>query len=628
VEVVVDQRVDRAGNRASDAGAVELEDEGNGYFSGYVEAARPGTLYRYRLDGGESFPDPASRYQPEGPRGPSMVVDPAAFRWTDGAWPGARLAGQVVYEMHVGTFTAEGTWAAAARELPELAAAGITMLEIMPVADFPGRFGWGYDGVDLFAPTRLYGTPDDFRRFVDAAHASGLAVILDVVYNHLGPDGNCLRQFADHYVSERHTTEWGDAINFDGEHAGPVREFFVANAGYWIDEFHLDGLRLDATQSVFDDSPRHVLLDIGDRVRAAAGGRSTVIINENEPQDASLVRPVSAGGYGLDAIWNDDFHHSAIVALTGRDEAYYTDYRGTPQELLSAVKHGFLYQGQWYRWQQRRRGSPALDLAPARFVHFIQNHDQIANSGRGERCYTLTSPGRYRAITALLLLAPQTPMLFMGQEFAASTPFLYFADHTPELAGLVKKGRAEFLAQFASLALPAAQRQLDDPRDPGTFEKCKLDFGERETHQASYDLHRDLLRLRREDPCFNAQRHRGVDGAVLSDGAFVLRFFDPHGAGADRLLVVNLGRALHFDPAPEPLLAPPAGLRWSTLWSSEDPRYGGVGVPELDAPEADQHVKTGTPARERPHENWRVPPEAAVVLTPKPVQNVGGVASR
>ena len=619
VEVVVDGR---------GGPVIELEHEGHGYFSGHLDSARAGTLYRYRLDGGGSFPDPASRYQPEGPLGPSMIVDPTAFRWTDGAWAGAGIDGQVIYELHVGTFTAEGTWAAAARELAELAETGVTMLEVMPIADFPGRFGGGYDGVDLFAPTRLYGAPDDFRRFVDRAHASELAVILDVVYNHLGPDGNYLREFADHYFSERHTTEWGDAINFDGERSGPVRELFVANAGYWIDEFHLDGLRLDATQSIFDDSPRHVLHDIGDRVRAAGarlGGRSTVIVNENEPQESRLVRPVDAGGYGLDAIWNDDFHHSAMVALTGRDEAYYSDYRGTPQELVSAVKHGFLYQGQWYRWQGKRRGTPALDLPPARFVHFLQNHDQIANSGRGERCCALTSPARYRAMTALLLLAPQTPMLFMGQEFAASTPFLYFADHTPELAGLVKKGRAEFLAQFPSLALPESQQQLDDPHDPRTFERCKLDFAERERHRASYDLHRDLLRLRREDPCFSAQRHRGVDGAVLAESAFALRYFDPE--GADRLLVVNLGRAVHFDPAPEPLLAPPAGARWSTLWSSEDQRYGGTGTPELDAAEVDQHVKAGTPTGERPHENWRIPPEAAVVLAPTPLARTSGTRS-
>ena len=610
VEVVVEVR-GGADRRAPVA--CELDREEGGYFSGETGDAGAGSLYRFRLDGGEPRPDPASRYQPEGPHGPSCVVDPSAFAWTDAGWPGTPLEGQVIYEMHVGTFTPEGTVASAAAELPELARAGITLVEVMPIAEFPGRFGWGYDGVDLFAPTRLYGTPDDLRRFVDRAHAVGVGVILDVVYNHFGPDGNYLKEFSPHYFSDRRTTEWGEAINFDGEHAGPVREFFVANAGYWIDEFHCDGLRLDATQSIHDDSPRHILAEIGERVRAAARGRATVLVTENERQHARLVRAERDGGYGLDAIWNDDFHHTAMVALTGRDEAYYTDYRGTPQEFVAAAKYGFLYQGQWYRWQQARRGTPALDVPPARFVHFIQNHDQIANSGRGERCGALTSPARYRAMTALLLLGPQTPMLFQGQEFNASTPFLYFADHEPRLAELVSKGRGEFLAQFPSLALPEVQRTLDDPRDPRTFERCKLDLRERETHRATYDLHRDLLRLRREDPCFRAQRHRGLDGAVLSESAFALRFFADD--GDDRLLVVYFGGAVHLDPAPEPLLAPPLGRRWRTGWTSDDPRYGGLGTPELDAPEVDRHVATGTPAGMRPAENWRIPGECAVVLT-------------
>jgi maltooligosyltrehalose trehalohydrolase len=605
---------------------VALTPEGDGYFSGYSADAKAGSLYHFLLDGSGPFPDPASRYQPQGPHGPSCVVDPAGFRWADESWRGVPLEGQVVYEMHVGTFTREGTWAAAARELPALADLGVTVIEMMPVHEFPGRFGWGYDGVDVFAPTHLYGSPDDLRRFVSEAHRAGLGVILDVVYNHLGPDGNYLEEFSPSYFTDRYSTEWGEAINFDGDDAGPVREFFVANAGYWVDEFHFDGLRLDATQSIFDCSARHVLVEIGERVRAAARGRATFIVNENEPQDASLVRPPDRGGRGLDAIWNDDFHHSAMVALTGRDEAYFTDYRGAPQEFVSAAKYGFLYQGQWYRWQRQRRGSAALDVAPARFVHFIQNHDQIANSGTGARVDSLTSAGRLRAITALLLLGPQTPMLFQGQEFAASTPFLYFADHTPELAERVKQGRADFLAQFPSLALPDVQRQLDDPHDPTTFERCKLDFGERDAHREVYDLHRDLLRLRREDPCFRAQRPRGVDGAVLSDEAFVLRFFG--GDGDDRLLVVNLGRALHFDPAPEPLLAPPLGKRWSNRWTSDDPRYGGLGTPTVDAPEVDQRVKTGTPAGERPRENWRVPGECAVVLVPVSAEQLDDATSR
>jgi maltooligosyltrehalose trehalohydrolase len=583
----------------SELQAIALEPEDKGYFSGTVAAAGIGTLYRYRLDGAaELFPDPASRFQPNGPHGPSQVVDPGRFPWSDRAWCGVGLPGQVIYEMHIGTFTPEGTWEAAARQLSELATLGITVLEIMPVAEFPGRFGWGYDGVDWFAPTRLYGSPDDFRRFVDRAHAVGLGVILDVVYNHIGPDGNYLKQFAPAYFSDRYQNDWGEAINFDGLNAEPVREFVLANAGYWIDEFHLDGLRLDATQQIFDSSADNIIAALGRRVREAARGRRTIIVAENEPQQTKLVRASDRGGFGLDALWNDDFHHSALVALTGCNEAYYTDYLGDPQEFISAVKWGYLYQGQRYAWQKKRRGTPGLDLLPAQFVVFLQNHDQIANSGKGLRCHRLTSAGRLKALTAMTLLAPSTPMLFQGQEFAASSPFHYFADHNPELARLVAKGRRESLAQFPRLALPATQACLSDPADPQTFSRCKLDFDERQRHAEIYALHRDLLRLRRDDPVFRAQRPRGVDGAVLGAHAFVLRFFAED--GADRLLIVNLGRDLHFNPAPEPLLAPPEGCKWSILWSSEDIAYGGCGTAPLDG-----------------DDNWRIPGEAAVALKPR-----------
>ncbi|MES1242063.1 MAG: malto-oligosyltrehalose trehalohydrolase [Acidobacteriota bacterium] len=578
--------------------AFELESEGNGYFSALVKGLGAGALYRYRLDGGDAFPDPASRFQPEGPHGPSQVVDPSAFEWSDQTWQGVGREGQVVYEMHVGTFTREGTWEAASRELPELARLGITVVEMMPIAEFPGRFGWGYDGVDLFAPCHLYGGPDDLRRFVDRAHAAGVGVILDVVYNHFGPDGNYLREFSDDWFTDRYENDWGDAINFDDGDAGPIREFYLANAGYWIDEFHFDGLRLDATQDIHDSSPEHILAAVARRARETGRGRSIYLVAENEPQKTRLVRPPESGGYGIDALWNDDFHHSAHVALTGHREAYYTDYLGSAQELVSAVKHGYLYQGQRYSWQEGRRGSPGLDLPPAAFVSYIQNHDQVANSGRGERCHRLTSPGRFRAMTALLLLGPATPMLFQGQEFCSSAPFLYFADHNPELAEAVSRGRLEFLTQFPSLAAPGMQALIDPPHDPATFERCKLDFAERERHAPCYALHQDLLRLRREEAAFRAQRKGGVDGAVLAPETLLLRFFDPDG---DRLLLVNLGRDLPCVSAPEPLLAPPEDCRWEVLWSSEDPRYGGC----------------GTPAPEDEERGWLIPGQAAVVLRPK-----------
>src|SRR5215475_14569376 len=597
VEVVIEGGAERG----SDNRTFELAPESQGYFSGLVRSVGAGALYRFRLDGGDRLcPDPASRYQPEGPHGPSQVVDPKSFGWTDHDWPGVNPRGQVIYEMHIGTFTREGSWAAAARELDELARLGITVVEIMPVADFPGKFGWGYDGVDLFAPTRLYGSPDDFRRFVDRAHATGIGVILDVVYNHLGPDGNYLREFAEDYFTDRYSTDWGAAINFDGKNAGPVREYFIANAGYWIDEFHLDGLRLDATQNVYDSSDDHIVAAIARRVREAARGRKTLVIAENEPQETIFVRAPEEGGYGIDALWNDDFHHSAMVAMTGRNEAYYTDYLGKPQELVSAIKYGYLFQGQWYKWQKKPRGTPGMKIPPATFVTFIQNHDQVANSGRGERCHQLTSPGRYCAMTALTLLGPGTPMLFQGQEFAASSPFFYFADHNPELAEQVRKGRAAFLSQFRSLATPGIQAVLVNPGDPLTCERSKLDLSERETHSAIYEMYCDLLRLRREDATFAAQRVGAIDGAVLGDEAFVLRFFGED--NDDRLLLVNLGVDLRLDIAPEPLLAPPERMEWRVLWSSEDPRYGGLGIAPLDA-----------------HENWYLPGHAAVALGPTPI---------
>jgi maltooligosyltrehalose trehalohydrolase len=576
---------------------VELQSEPRGYFSGVAPSAVDGSRYKYRLDGGVAFPDPVSRFQPEGPHGPSQVVDPLSFAWTDAGWPGIGMEGQVIYEMHIGAFTREGTWEAARRELAELAATGITVLEIMPVADFPGRFGWGYDGVGLFAPVAIYGCPDQFRRFVDDAHRAGMGVILDVVYNHVGPDGNYLKQFSNDYFTERYKNEWGEAINYDGENSAPVREWVATNAAYWAEEYHIDGLRLDATQQIFDASPKNIMTELAERMRAAARGRKTIVVAENESQESKLARPPEQGGYGLDGLWNDDFHHSAHVAATARNEAYYTDYLGAPQEFISAVKYGYLYQGQRYVWQSKRRGTPAWGLRPAQFVTYLDNHDQVANSGTGERIHKLTSPGRFRALTALLLLAPGTPMLFQGQEFAASAPFHFFADHNDELRKLVHEGRRQFLSQFVSLAQPEMFNRHVDPGDPATFERCKLDFSERRKHAGVYQMHKDLLRLRREHAAFRAQAPRGVDGAVLAPEAFVLRFILPQ--DDHRLLVINLGRDLRLNPAPEPLLAPPENHLWELLWSSEDPAYGGIGTPPVEEGDA-----------------WHVPGHAALVLRP------------
>lgn len=573
-----------------------LSPDRDGYFVGMVAGMPAGARYRFRLDDDHTlYPDPASRRQPEGPHGPSEVVDPAAFPWTDGEWPGVRIEGQVVYELHVGTFTPEGSWAGAIAKLPHLKDVGVTLIEMMPVNEFPGRFGWGYDGVDLFAPTRLYGSPDDLRGFIDAAHGLGIGVILDVVYNHLGPDGNYLACFSKEYFTDRYANEWGEALNFDGQNAHGMRDLVVANASYWIDEFHFDGLRLDATQSIFDSSDDHVITALTRAARAAAGRRRIVVVGENEPQLTDLVRPPEAGGFGLDALWNDDLHHSAMAALTGRNEAYYEDHQGDPQEFISAAKHGYLFQGQIYAHQGKRRGSPGLDLPPAALVTFIQNHDQVANSARGLRFHQLTSPGRARAMTAYILLAPGTPMLFQGQEFFASTPFYYFADHGPELATLVRKGREEFLKQFPSADSDAVRAILARPDDEGTFRRAVLDWAELDRHREAVALHRDLLRLRREDPVFAAQRPGGVDGSVVGPEAFALRYLGP--GGDDRLLLVNLGRDVFRPSIPDPLVAPPQGRSWSVTWSSEDPAYGGSGTPPIETPKG-----------------WRLPGHAAIVL--------------
>jgi len=577
-----------------------LEAEEEGYFSGPANAGA-GARYRFCVNN-NLYPDPASRFQPDGPHGPSCIVDSAQFRWTDSQWSGpaaAGLKGQVIYEMHVGTFTKEGTWRAASQQLEELARIGITVIEMMPVADFPGKFGWGYDGVDLFAPSHLYGTPDDLRAFIDRAHSLGLGVILDVVYNHFGPDGNYLGIFSDDYLIRGNENEWGDAVNFDGPNSGPVREFFVTNGRYWIEEFHFDGFRFDALHAIRDRSSEYIIGAVGRAARKAAGARAIILVAENDRQEARMVQPRREGGDDLDGMWNDDFHHSAVVALTGRKEAYYDDYRGAPQEFISAAKYGFLYQGQVLSWRKALRGSSTFGIPPEAFVCFIENHDQIANTGPGERVRFQTSPARYRAMTALLLLGPWTPLLFQGEEFGASSPFMFFADiGDASVRDAIRKGRAEWLAPFLSLSEEEARKTLPAPDDPEVFARCKLDFSEREKNRQLYDLHIDLLKLRRDDSRFRQQMSGHIDGAVSGTTSFVLRYFSKE--DDDRLLLVNFGERQVLRPASEPLLAPPTGYRWETLWTSASPRYGGPGA--AIAVTTDQ---------------WSLPAEATVALRAK-----------
>jgi maltooligosyltrehalose trehalohydrolase len=556
-----------------------LEAEPDGYFAATVLGIRSGERYKFVLDGGEPFPDPASRFQPEGPHGPSEIVDPSSFRWseTEANWPGISLDGQVLYEFHIGTFTSEGTFVAAIGQFARLRDLGITAIECMPVAEFAGKVGWGYDGVSLFAPFHHYGTPDDLRKMIDAAHQHGLGIILDVVYNHLGPEGNYLAKYSADYFSSQ-DTEWGNAINFDGKNSIPVRDFYLANVAHWISEYHFDGLRLDATQSIHDNGSHgvHILAEIANEARASAGSRKTIIVAENEPQESCLIRPLEQNGYGLDAVWNDDFHHSAVVALTGRREAYFSDHLGRPQEFISAAKYGYLYQGQFYGWQNQPRGSHSLDIAPKAFITFLENHDQVANFGISLHLRPMSSAARYRAMTGLWLLSPGTPMFFQGQEYGAETPFYYFAGHTGDLAQAVIKGRAKFMLQFANQDTSEMRKCFQNPEDPHTFAQSRLDPAEQTRHPEILRLHTDLLALRRSDPVISGRSARSIDGAVLGDNCFLLRYLTP--TENDRLLVVNFGTELDLPHNPEPLAGPPAGHQWQVKWSSESPTYGGTGA--------------------------------------------------
>jgi maltooligosyltrehalose trehalohydrolase len=586
-----------------------LSREEGGYFSGATSTSA--RLYKYSVDAASPRPDPCSRYQPQGVHGPSMLVDPDAFAWTDATWRGIGIERQVIYELHIGTFTAEGTFDAAATKLAYLRDLGITVLEVMPIAECPGRWNWGYDGVQIYAPYHMYGDHEAFKRFVDRAHALGLAVILDVVYNHLGPDGNYLPCFSPHYFSRRHRTDWGEPFNLDGEHNTGPREFLIGNACYWVREFHLDGFRLDATQSIFDSSETHLLAALTERARAVARPRRIIFIAENEPQCSEHLLPVTAGGLGMDAMWNDDFHHSARVALTGSRDGYFNDYTGRAQELLSCVRRGFLYQGQWYGWQKQARGSPLRDREAAACVIFLQNHDQVGNTATGVRIDSHSAPARYRALTAATLLAPQTPMLFMGQEFGASTTFSFFADHTEKLSRQVHAGRREFVGQFRACADPELQALIPDPAAERTFQDSKLDWDECVRNQCMLSLHRDLLRLRADDPVIARQDAANLDGATLSEHCLVLRWFDAdHG---DRLLIVNLDRELRDGSIAEPLLAPPRGSGWQMSWNSEAPEYGGLGAFE--------------PVADHGWGPWRIQAQCAVLLVAAPRTTIPEVSA-
>lgn len=550
-----------------------LDAAGDGYFGGTVAGVAAGARYRYALDDEGPFPDPASRFQPDGVHGPSEVVDPAGFCWTDQEWPGLPIDALVIYELHVGAFTAEGTFRAAMDRLPYLRDLGVTAIELMPVADFPGSRNWGYDGAALFAPARCYGTPDDLRRLLDAAHRHGLAVLLDVVYNHVGPDGAYLFAFSPWYFTDRHPSPWGKSVNLDGPRATDTRAFLIENALHWIHEYHIDGLRLDATHAMRDDSAQPFLAELAARVHGGVSGRQVAIIAEDDRNLAHLVRPVEAGGYGLDAVWADDFHHEVRRALAGDHDGYYMDYSGTVGDIATTIRQGWFFTGQHSTYAGHARGTDPSGIQPRRFVVCLQNHDQIGNRAFGERLHHQVDLAAVRAVTVLLLTLPQTPLLFMGQEWAASSPFLYFTDHHAELGRLVTEGRRREFARFAVFSDAGARERIPDPQSSSTFEVSKLRWAElaQEPHAGMARLHRALLELRLREPALlGAQTGPIVSEALGADGLVMLRA----SAGTTLAIVVCLkGHGTHDLAALPVLRGASAGGPWHVLLTSESPEF-------------------------------------------------------
>ncbi len=485
--------------------------EGNGYWGATIEDVHPGARYLYRLGDSHERPDPASGFQPEGVHGPSAVVGHAAFPWSDGGWRGVPQQEWVIYELHVGTFTAEGTFAAIIPYLSELRGLGVTAIELMPVAQFPGERNWGYDGVFPFAVQASYGGPEGLRRLVNACHAAGLAVFLDVVYNHLGPEGNTLRDFGP-YFTDRYRTPWGEAVNLDGPESDEVRRFFFENARHWFCRYHIDALRLDAVHAIFDSSASPFLVELAVQTRelAAKVGRPLSLIAESDLNDARLIRPPEAGGCGLDAQWSDDFHHALHTLLTGERQGYYQDF-GRPEDLATALQQGFVYDGRRSAYRRRRHGNSAADRPGSQFVVCSQNHDQVGNRMQGERLITLAGFAAAKVAAAAVLLSPFVPLLFMGEEYGEEAPFLYFVSFPdPHLAAAVRQGRREEFNAFSWTGEPPA------PQAAETFRRSRLDreHGHAERRQMMREWYRRLLRLRRQLPALSELSMAGLDAGV------------------------------------------------------------------------------------------------------------------
>ena len=549
--------------------SVSLVGEGNGYFSGIDEAGAAGDLYQYRFGESQPWPDPASSYQPTGVHGPSMVIDPSAYQWNDAQWSPPAFSDLVIYELHVGAFTAAGTFRSAIERLPHLAALGVTAIELMPIGDFPGDRNWGYDGVMLYAPARAYGTPDDLRALVDAAHGHGIAVILDVVYNHLGPDGNYIGVYHDGYYSQpRRETPWGAALDYS---APPVRAFFVENALYWRREFHIDGFRLDATHTIIDDSPRHIMADIAEVIQATGG----FVIAEDERNEPAILRPRDLGGWGFDGVWADDFHHVVRVLMTGERESYYANFEGNSTELAQTLAHGWLFRGQTQNATGEARGGDPTGLASQQFIYCISNHDQVGNRAFGERLTDAASAAAYRAASALLCLVPQTPMLFMGQEWGASTPFRFFTDHNIELGKAITQGRRREFRHFSAFRDPQLLETIPDPQAPETFLNSKLRW--EEIHEAEHAglllLYWEFLELRGTHPVFRDRERENRVVLDLGDGIVGILYGR---LGEFRCAVIaDLAGKEEMPSLDDERLAPGGGRDWRPLLSSNEARFGG-----------------------------------------------------
>jgi maltooligosyltrehalose trehalohydrolase len=549
------------------AGIHRPEGERDGVVEFFVPGAGAGDRYAFTIDGSDPRPDPASRYQPEGVHGPSEVIDPDAYRWRHTGWRGRDPRELVIYELHVGTFTAAGTFAGVRERLGALRELGVTAIELMPVADFPGSRNWGYDGVNLFAPARAYGRPDDLRALVDAAHGEGLAVLLDVVYNHLGPEGAYMSQFHPGYMTDRHTTPWGCAVNLDGPGSALVRSFLIDNAVHWIREYRLDGLRFDATHALIDTSPRHVVADLADAVRRAAP-HPVALYAEDHRNLAAIVEPAETGGWGLDGIWADDFHHVVRRQLAGDTHGYYADFEGSCDELARTVRQGWLFTGQTAPHSGKPRGTDASSIPMRKFVVCLQNHDQIGNRATGDRLHHQIDSAAWRAASTILLTAPMTPLLFMGQEWAASSPFQYFTDLEPDLGRLVTEGRRKEFAAFPEFSDPEARQRIPDPQAGSTFEASRLNWDERATgvHRVTLALYTELLRLRAAHPALSAADDLAGEASAPGDGALV---FQRSGNGEDFYVLARPGSAGAVT------LAPGAGGNRAPrmIFTTEDERF-------------------------------------------------------